>query len=781
MRLALVTTRVFILLLLAVTSPAFAQTAKISINDVTIVEGTNHPLFTGQKFAIFTVSLSASLSTSVSASIVVHDQTAKKGLDYEFSSPQSVFFSARQQSTTLSILIDGDDLPEGDETFTVELLPQFPLLAGKTIGTCTILDNDDAVSPSFQRVGVGEKGIVNIRLTDPAAANEQVLFLASDPALFTVPGFVTIPAGASQASIEFLGLKVGAGSILATLPPSRGGRTYELFVTVHDATELTLDPIQLNLSLGATTNVTANVVPPPTGPMRLLLQTAKSGIVSIPDTILTDAGGHAVIPVRTTGLGSTIATVSMLDINGGASSTFGVNVTLGPGPVVTSIVPGLGRASGGEPVRINGFNFSDHCAVSFGGIPAPTGSTLTGGTAITLLTPPHDAGTVEVEIVCGASSYVAANAFVYQPAAMKVTFPLFPNSGNTRGGTIVGVTGTDFRFDSCSVRFGEKQAVPVNSVGTTFISVASPSHAAGSVDVSVICGKDSVTVPSAFTYVETDDAPATVTFIDGLKQGAISLMSGTVFRGDDVVLVNGVVMPDLKTLAFGQHLFTLPEVAGQAAITLRDYAGRTVVRTVTIAPPETPVVTKLPDRITLGAEFSVTGTGLRSGLTYMLGPAPLQLIPNPVIDSNRRICGNCTPIAVFRAPFSVAPGSVSFTIADHGNVLVTKSVDVTTSGIAISGISPACGAFDGGSLITISGSGFDDGAAVQFGTTPAAEVVVKDRFTILARLPPAYGIAQPQITVFNPNGTAATLTNAFNYTWPGDPSCGGGRRRAAGH
>jgi len=84
MRLALVTTRVFILLLLAVASPAFAQTAKISINDVTIVEGTNHPLFTGQKFAIFTVSLSASLSTSVSASIVVHDQTAKKGLDYEF-------------------------------------------------------------------------------------------------------------------------------------------------------------------------------------------------------------------------------------------------------------------------------------------------------------------------------------------------------------------------------------------------------------------------------------------------------------------------------------------------------------------------------------------------------------------------------------------------------------------------------------------------------------------------------------------------------------------------
>ena len=38
---------------------------------------------------------------------------------------------------------------------------------------------------------------------------------------------------ASEASVEFLGVKVGAGSILATLPPSRGGRTYELSVTVH--------------------------------------------------------------------------------------------------------------------------------------------------------------------------------------------------------------------------------------------------------------------------------------------------------------------------------------------------------------------------------------------------------------------------------------------------------------------------------------------------------------------------------------------------------------------
>jgi len=779
MRQIIITTRVFILLLLAMAVPAFSQTAKVSINDATVVEGTNHPVFTGQRFAIFTVSLSASFNFSVSVPIVVHDQTAKRGLDYEFSQ-QSVFFPARQQSTTVSILIDGDDLPEGDETFTVELLPQSPVLAGKTIGTCTIVDDDGAVLPSFQRIAIGEKGIINIHLTDPAAANEQVLLLASDPALFTVPGFVTIPAGGSEASAEFLGLKVGAGSILVTLPPSRGGRTYELSVTVHDATAVLLDPIQLNLSLGASVNVTARVDPKPAGPVRLFLQAAKNGIVSIPDQLLTDADGRAVIPVRTMGLGATVATISMLDIDGGASSTLGINVTLGPGPVATSVVPGLGRTSGGESVRINGFNFSDHCAVSFGGIPAPSGTTLTGGTAITLLTPPHDAGVVDVAIVCGASSFVFANAFNYQSAPMKVTSAL-PSSGTTRGGTIVAISGSDFRFDSCSARFGEKQGVPVSTLGTTSLSVASLPHAAGTVDLIVTCGNETVTLPGGFTYVETDDFPATVLLFSGLKQGGIGLMKGSLFRRDDVILVNGFVLPDMTTPDRTQHLFTLPEIAGQAEITLRDYAGRVLVRTITITPPDTPVVTKMPDRITLGAEFSVTGTGLRRGLTYMLGPAPVQLIPNPVIDSNRAICGTCTPTAVFRAPFSVAPGTVSFTITDHGTVLVTKPVEVATAGPAVSNISPPCAPFGGGTLVTISGSGFDDAAAVQFGTTQATEVVVKDRFTILAKLPPAYGIAQPQITVFNPNGTAATLTNGFSYTSPNDPACGGGRRRAAGH
>jgi hypothetical protein len=135
---------------------------------------------------------------------------------------------------------------------------------------------------------------------------------------------------------------------------------------------------------------------------------------------------------------------------------------------------------------------------------------------------------------------------------------------------------------------------------------------------------------------------------------------------------------------------------------------------------------------------------------------------------------------VFRAPISVGPGSVPFTISDHGSVIVSQPITLAGSGMAVSAVSSPCTAADGGSLVTIFGSGFQEGAAVQFGRTYSADVAVKDGFTLVARLPPPFGDTQPRITVSNPDGAAATLTNGFHYQ-ASSGACGGGRRRAAGH
>ncbi|HXA18348.1 MAG TPA: IPT/TIG domain-containing protein [Thermoanaerobaculia bacterium] len=771
--------RVFLLLVITLACPAFAQAQpKVSINDVTVVEGTQPG--TSTSIAVFTVNLSSPLSQFLFVPIAVHDQTAKRGLDFLWNNDFAIFRPGTL-TTTVQVAIIGDSLPEGDETFALELMPPTGILGGKTIGTCTILDDDNAVSPPEQRVAEGEKGQINIRLTDPAVADEKVILQTDDPTLLVVPGSVTIPAGATGVSVEFTCLnRVGAGSIMVTLPPSRGGRTYVLSVAVHDATTLTIDPIRLDLSPGGSGTVTAIVNPVPAAPLRLILLAVTSGIVSFPDTILTGADGRAIIPVRAVSSGSTIVNISLLDTDGGASSPLTVNVT-GTAAVITSIVPAGGRETGGDWVAINGFNFLDHCAYSFGGIPVVDNWIIHQGNELGLLTPPHDAGFVDVEVRCGTGSFVLANGFYYNP--MSVTLKsIFPTSGTTKGGTLVTFSGANLRFDSCTAMFGQTPASAVSTHGATLsISAMAPPHEAGSVPVSLVCGSETVTLPDAFHYVEGDDPPATLSTYS-LTQGSVAEMVGVSFRRDDQILINGIPLADVLTPEADRHVFSVPEITGQAQLTLRDYAGRTLTRTVTVYAPPKVAYTTVPNRITLGAEFSVTGNGLRPGLTYTLGPAPLQQIPNMLINTNdRSVCGYfCDEPAVFRTPISIGPGTFSFTIADQGTVLLTQPVEVTASGPAVSTVTPQCAAPEGGSLVTIVGSGFDNGAAVQFGTTRSMEVVVKDRFTVVARVPPAFGITQPQITVFNQDGSAATLTSAFNYKSAVDGGCGGGRHRAAG-
>jgi len=114
------------------------------------------------------------------------------------------------------------------------------------------------------------------------------------------------------------------------------------------------------------------------------------------------------------------------------------------------------------------------------------------------------------------------------------------------------------------------------------------------------------------------------------------------------------------------------------------------------------------------------------------------------------------------------------------------NIDVSSSGLAALGVDPPCSVNTGGSLVTISGTGFDSGAAVQFSgdvvNVYATDVFVRDPFTILARVPPAYGTPrQPQITVTNSDGSSTTLTNAFTYKWPADGPCSSPRRRPASH
>jgi hypothetical protein len=124
--------------------------------------------------------------------------------------------------------------------------------------------------------------------------------------------------------------------------------------------------------------------------------------------------------------------------------------------------------------------------------PLHTGARAVGSTA-TLI---HDPQTNIWSEVVGSSSPPA-------PTMAAVS----PNSGTTAGGTSVTITGTGFS-SSLTVHFGGVSATNINVTSSTSLTVTTPSHTAGTVDVQVINSDgQSGTLIGGYTYIQPPPPP----------------------------------------------------------------------------------------------------------------------------------------------------------------------------------------------------------------------------------------------------------------------------------
>ena len=89
--------------------------------------------------------------------------------------------------------------------------------------------------------------------------------------------------------------------------------------------------------------------------------------------------------------------------------------------------------------------------------------------------------------------------------------------------------------------------------------------------------------------------------------------------------------------------------------------------------------------------------------------------------------------------------------------------DVQISEPTISLVNPATGPLEGGTLVTITGAEFQDGATVKFGGVAATALDVKDAGELTCATP-AYGTTgKVDVTFTNPDGGTTTFPNAFTY------------------
>jgi len=178
------------------------------------------------------------------------------------------------------------------------------------------------------------------------------------------------------------------------------------------------------------------------------------------------------------------------------TSTCGAGLAQASGaPVLTGLSSEAGPVAGGESVTISGSNLDTVTSVTFGGSVAALISQTFASAVVT--TPSHVAGSVDIALIGSAGTTTWANSYDYHDPPTLTSIGTV--SGSTSGGTTVTLTGTNLSGAS-QVSFGGVAGTISSSISTS-VTVITPSHAAGlvNVDVETPGGTDSLT--AAFTFV----------------------------------------------------------------------------------------------------------------------------------------------------------------------------------------------------------------------------------------------------------------------------------------
>jgi len=170
-----------------------------------------------------------------------------------------------------------------------------------------------------------------------------------------------------------------------------------------------------------------------------------------------------------------------------------------PTPTVMSISPAFGLQAGGTSVTIGGANFKPGATVTIGGV-AATNVVIVNDTTITATTPAHAAGLVNVAVInSGPQPGTLANGYSYSTGLAPTITGIAPATGSAAGGLTTTITGTNFLVGA-TVSFGGASG-PVTLTSATSMTVTTPAHAAGTVDV-VLANPDlqTVTRTGGFTF-----------------------------------------------------------------------------------------------------------------------------------------------------------------------------------------------------------------------------------------------------------------------------------------
>jgi len=177
-----------------------------------------------------------------------------------------------------------------------------------------------------------------------------------------------------------------------------------------------------------------------------------------------------------------------------------------------------------------------------------------------------------------------------------------------------------------------------------------------------------------------------------------------------------------------------------------------------------PTITKISPNVVSpkgGTVITITGTNFVSGATVAFGA-----------NSGTSVTFVSATSLKATAPASTggAEGTVNVTVTnpDTQTATLTNGLMYKLAAPTITSISPTVATPKGGTVITITGNNFVNGATVAFGANNSTKVTFVSKTSLKATTPASTGNAEGQVnvTVTNPDSQAATLTNGLMYQYP---------------
>jgi hypothetical protein len=423
-------------------------------------------------------------------------------------------------------------------------------------------------------------------------------------------------------------------------------------------------------------------------------------------------------------------------------------------PAITTVAPVVGPASGGTSVVLSGSGFLAGAVVRFGGV---TGTVLQQtATSLTVRTPAVAAGTTAISVTNSDGGTVTrVSAFTFQASLPLPTLTSFaPAVGPVTGGTDVTITGTNFQ-NGVVVRFGAVAAT-VSSVTTTRLVARAPAQAAGVVSLTVLNPDgNGVQLPQAFTYRAAAPVVTSVTPASGSSVGGTEVtVNGANFQTGVSVSVNSLAATVVSVTA-SRVVVRMPAHAPTTVgltVTNPDsqLAWAPGVFTYVSVPPTITAISPSRGGPEGGNTVAISGTGFAAGASV-------------AFDGEAAVITALSPTSITVVAPAHASGAVSVLVrnTDAQSATAVNGYTYDEAAPLITGISPANGPIEGGTVVTITGQRIGQTPTVHFDGV-AGRVLSHTPTTVTVETP-AHDAGVVDIDLTIATGLVASAPGSFTF------------------